>query len=452
MASVSISNADELNHIITFLSFGAYPVDLNVSQKRKFARKAHLFEVHDSRLYYKRNDGVLLRFFADHQKVDKLLAIMSRHVALAHVRRDKMLFDLKDKIYNVKREEVEEVLECCTKCIFMRKLKTRQVSRQIVASKIAERYQADLIDLRYYTNANDQYCWILNIIDIYSKYLMSVPLKGKSAELVKNGFKHIFDIFGEPLTLQTDNGKEFKNKTLDNYLEGLNVSRVYGRARHPQSNGQVERCNQTLKKLICGLISDYKGSNTRWIDAHSSAVATYNSTIHRAHGQTPFKVFFKRDRGNPVMDRIVIQNDIDDLTLIDREIVAVDPLNSINQNQEQHDDENNVETIEILNLESVSEEFENKRLKYFQQQQEQSTWKTKSGPVYAKGVKVALYKDFDNNPATRKRPFELETDGKIYEIVKIYENEFVDIKAIDSEEIHHYVDGSRIRIIKNSNL
>ena len=103
-----------------------------------------------------------------------------------------MLFDLKDKMYNLKREEIEYVLERCTECLFRTQMTIRQVARVITSSRVGERYQTDLIDLRYYVSANNRKGWLLNVIDVYSKFLISSPLINKISSEVTRGFKQIF--------------------------------------------------------------------------------------------------------------------------------------------------------------------------------------------------------------------------------------------------------------------
>lgn len=451
MAVTKIETEDEMCNIIAYLiDSNNIPSNMNRMEKIRFIRKANYFEYHEGRLFFKARDSILLRFFAEYQRQDKLEAIENRHRELACVRRDKLMFDLKTRIYCVRREEVEEVLERCTACMFRRRLTTRPPVRAIVASSIAERYQADLVDLRYYVEANDGYCWIVNILDVYSKYLMSVPLKSKSAADVKAGFEYLFLTFGEPKELQTDNGREFRNITLTQYLDHLNVRRIYGRARHPQTNGQVERCNKTLKALLGNLTGHNGGSNARWIDFHSKAVSTYNRTMHRAHGETPFRVFYNRAIGNqyvPLQSVESVDEEIDEPVV---EVIDVDPfitasLTIASQNDEEID-------YEVITIQEPSNdpEIDRRREIYLDQQLQQSSWKARTGPIYARGVKVVLYRDFDTNPSTRRRPFDIPTDGKVYEIVNIHENDFVDLREVNGNGIeHHYVDSTRIRIIKN---
>jgi transposase InsO family protein len=68
---------------------------------------------------------------------------------------------------------------------------------------------------------------------------------------------------GFPSIVQSDNGKEFKNHLLQDYLKESNVISKFGRPRHPQSQGQVERANQTLVRRMSKCLY---GKSVRWID------------------------------------------------------------------------------------------------------------------------------------------------------------------------------------------
>jgi hypothetical protein len=39
----------------------------------------------------------------------------------------------------------------------------------------------DLIDLKAYKTANEGYCWILTVVDVFSKFVQAYILKSKSA-------------------------------------------------------------------------------------------------------------------------------------------------------------------------------------------------------------------------------------------------------------------------------
>ena len=75
--------------------------------------------------------------------------------------------------------------------------------------------------------------------------------------------KNWFGYFDLPKILQSDNGNEFKNKLFVNEVcswEG-ECKIVYGRPRHPQSQGLVEQANGTVEVMISSMMEQEKHRN-----------------------------------------------------------------------------------------------------------------------------------------------------------------------------------------------
>ena len=68
-----INKEEEQPNIINFLTIDKHPEYYIMSERRKFIRKISNFEVHNNLLYYNRKDGVLIRFFSEHEKIDNCL-------------------------------------------------------------------------------------------------------------------------------------------------------------------------------------------------------------------------------------------------------------------------------------------------------------------------------------------------------------------------------------------
>ncbi|KAF9761967.1 Gag-Pol polyprotein, partial [Nosema granulosis] len=100
------------------------------------------------------------------------------------------------------------------------------------------RWIADTVDMSHYAASNDGYCWMLNIVDSYSKFDWSFPLKDKSMKTYAKTFKKLFFCEGPSKKLHTDNGLEFNNAEMNELCIQLKVKRSFGRARNPQSQGQ----------------------------------------------------------------------------------------------------------------------------------------------------------------------------------------------------------------------
>src|SRR5690606_15445208 len=83
--------------------------------------------------------------------------------------------------------------------------------------------QADLIDMNKYHKTNDGYCWLLTVIDVYTREGFVVPLKSKTEKEVSSILINIFDSYPHPVkALTTDDGTEFKGP-LTSYLEGKGI-------------------------------------------------------------------------------------------------------------------------------------------------------------------------------------------------------------------------------------
>ena len=60
----------------------------------------------------------------------------------------------------------------------------------------------------------------------------------------------IFRTHGLPETVRSDNGPPFASKEFEAFLEYLGIERKKGVSYWLQSNGEVERCNETLLKIV----------------------------------------------------------------------------------------------------------------------------------------------------------------------------------------------------------
>ena len=86
------------------------------------------------------------------------------------------------------------------------------------------------------------------IVDHFSKYGFAYAIPDKKADTIKNYMAQAF-VIGEPKMLHTDNGKEFVNELLTNWIE-KNIKHILGRKYYPQSQGEVESFNKTIQKFL----------------------------------------------------------------------------------------------------------------------------------------------------------------------------------------------------------
>lgn len=91
--------------------------------------------------------------------------------------------------------------------------------RKYTMRGIADTLQADLIEMQQFKLKNHGYRYILIAIDVFSKRAYAVPLKDKTAKSTADGMEIILKQVGQPIrNLQTDDGKEFFNRTMKRLL------------------------------------------------------------------------------------------------------------------------------------------------------------------------------------------------------------------------------------------
>jgi transposase InsO family protein len=102
----------------------------------------------------------------------------------------------------------------------------------------------DLADLSTLPKYNDKYKYLLNIIDVFSRYAWSVPLKDKTGASVTTALKYLFK-HRKPLTLQPDKATEFLNSAVQRFLKLQGVR--FHTTHNPDIKGAIiQRFNRGL--------------------------------------------------------------------------------------------------------------------------------------------------------------------------------------------------------------
>jgi len=128
------------------------------------------------------------------------------------------------------------------------------------------------------------YKYLLNAIDMSSRFLYSVALKNKTNKEVLDDFKKIYNK-SKIKAIRSDNGIEFINKKFKEYLEKNNIKQILGETGKPQSNGMIERANGSIKELIQKSIE--MNENFDWAKNLNKLIDNINNSQHRITGFTP---------------------------------------------------------------------------------------------------------------------------------------------------------------------
>nr|GFB63224.1 retrovirus-related Pol polyprotein from transposon TNT 1-94 [Tanacetum cinerariifolium] len=95
--------------------------------------------------------------------------------------------------------------------------------------------------------------------------------------------------------VRTDNGTEFKNKTLAKFFDEVGITQQFSTARTPQQNDVVERKNQTLVEATRTMLTFANLPSFLWAEAIATACFIQNrSIIHKRFDKTLYELINKR--------------------------------------------------------------------------------------------------------------------------------------------------------------
>ena len=156
-------------------------------------------------------------------------------------------------------------------------------------------WSLDILDLEDYGSENNRgYRYVLVIIDNFSKYGWTIPLKNKNAQTIKDSFENILiNSKRSPNLIESDRGKEFYNNIFQDFLNKNNI-KLYSRN---SSYGVVfaERFNRTIRDLLKKIV--FEQGDAKWIDILQSITKQYNNRVHSSTKLSPKDASLKKNEG-----------------------------------------------------------------------------------------------------------------------------------------------------------
>ncbi|CAG8601829.1 13058_t:CDS:2 [Acaulospora morrowiae] len=294
---------EEYQIIIKYLQSKTIPNDIqqDPTKKSNFIRHCKKFEVDENNFLYVKpimKDGITLEKRCVIPKYDeeiRALILEHFHDQANHREYHKTFFAISEKHIGITQEEVRTYVNQCNTCIITTSIKKKTDMKNVISTAPCQHIQIDLIDFQDFAKVNNDFAWLLTCICVFSKFLIAVSMKNKEASTVATHLiKDVFKVFGPPMIIQSDNGKEFVARIITEICEALNITIRHGRPRHPQSQGQIERLNQTVGHGFTKLLWNQSNQLQRkdWINVIDMFVMSYNSTVHKAHGCTPHEAIF----------------------------------------------------------------------------------------------------------------------------------------------------------------
>lgn len=246
------------------------------------------------------NEKTLKRVCKEEHKVyvtteDVAEIIIGKHEETAHGTVHAVTKIVQRGFYGIPECLIKEFINSCPICLLRQKLKTKpyERTRAINSSGYNERTQWDLIDMRSVSDPDYEFNYLLNRVDHTGGFNASSAVKVKTETEVMMNVAKLMCKYGISSIFQTDNGTEFINFSRTLLSEALDFKTVSGRARHPQSQGSVERNNGLLCSVLGKLME--MGNTKDWAKLLDLACAITNNRYSRVIKMSPFKFVFGVD-------------------------------------------------------------------------------------------------------------------------------------------------------------
>lgn len=130
------------------------------------------------------------------------------------------------------------------------------------------------------------YKYVLQAVEMSTGLLFGVPAMSADSLTVFTLLYILKMLFPTAKVLTSDNGSHFRNGYVTEIAQKFGLQWTFGATYTPQNQGRIERCNQSLKRVLKTLVSDKEGFSD-WINHYFQAVSIYNSTPNLC-GYSPF--------------------------------------------------------------------------------------------------------------------------------------------------------------------
>ncbi|KAI6649016.1 hypothetical protein LOD99_6899 [Oopsacas minuta] len=252
---------------------------------------------------YTLKDGVLMH--AEKQVlrksgVDAVLKMCHDNpVTGGHFGRDKTYQKIASRFYwKGMKQEIEIYCKQCIKCFEVNpklKMDRPPLSSIRVPSQVWSLVGIDLIGPLQESTSGNKY--IVAISDHFSKWSEASAIPDKTSKSVADFLYLVVCRLGCMDTLISDQGREFVNEVIDYLLDILQTEHRISSAYHPETNGQRERDNRTLKSALVKLVNE-RGDD--WDMYIPGILFAYHTSIHASTKCTPFQAMYCRSAKLPI--------------------------------------------------------------------------------------------------------------------------------------------------------
>ena len=151
--------------------------------------------------------------------------------------------------------------------IYSKGPKRNYITKKTDVYHIDDIWSLDVLDFKDYAPENNRgFRYVLVIIDNFSKFGWTIPLKNKNAQAIKDSFENILiSSKRKPDLIESDRGKEFYNNIFQNFINNNNIKHY---SRYTDLGAVfAERFSLTIRNLLKRPVFEvFEKGDSNWID------------------------------------------------------------------------------------------------------------------------------------------------------------------------------------------
>lgn len=184
----------------------------------------------------------------------------------------------------------------CKTCILCQRSNPTRFKRQgqlkpAQTERVFERVSIDITGPLQKSRRGNRY--VFAACDSVSKFLITAAIPNMSARTIVDTLRDkVISPFGLCESLLSDRGKCFVSKTMKEFTSTYGIKHLFTSSYAPRTNGQVERCFSTLKRMLDKCTSP---DADLWDETLPMITLSFNQVSNRSIGTSPFQVMLGRE-------------------------------------------------------------------------------------------------------------------------------------------------------------
>ena len=203
---------------------------------------------------------------------------------------------VKNLLYSI--DDVRQVVDKCKVCSELKPRFYKPPIAHIV--KATEPFERISIDFKGPLPSSTKNCFILTVVDEFSRFPFAFPCASCDAKTVISCLKQLFTLFDMPGYVHSDRGPAFMSQELIAFLNSCGTACSKTSVYNAPGNGQCERYNDVVWNAIMLALKSCNLDIRNWQDVMNDALLFIRSLLCTATNVSPHERFLSISEGQPL--------------------------------------------------------------------------------------------------------------------------------------------------------